>query len=273
MDGDGQMHECRAAGRFRKERMKPVVGDYVSFDAPTSTSTGYIREIKTRHNVLIRPPAANVDLQLILASPKQPAADLSLVDKLILQARFQDIEPVLCVNKADLFGNDAAELARRYSGACRSLSMSAETGQGVDELRSLIEKRTICFSGQSAVGKTTLLNRLCGESQLTGELSAKTERGRHTTRTAELFYSPQADAYIMDTPGFSVFDGIRLEPAEISQYYSDFAPYKDTCRFSSCLHRDEPDCGVKAAVEAGTIDAGRYKRYLDLVREEESKAW
>lgn len=273
MDESGQLNECRAAGRFRKEGVRPLVGDYVEFDPPTATSTGSIREILRRRNVLIRPPAANVDLQLILASPKQPGADLSLIDKLILQARFQNIEPVLVINKADLFPAQADDLVRQYEGACTALSISAATGQGTDVLDDLIKDRTICFSGQSAVGKTTLLNRLCGENQRTGDLSAKTERGRHTTRTAELFYSQQADAYIMDTPGFSVFDGVRIDPAGIAAYYRDFSPYADACRFSSCMHRNEPDCAVKAAVDRGEIDAGRYRRYLDLVQEEESKSW
>lgn len=272
-DDDGTVHECRAAGRFRKEGMKPVVGDYVTFDPQTATATGSIREIRQRDNILVRPPVANVDLQVIVTSPKQPAADPLLLDKLILQARAQNIEPVLCVNKADAFADEAQALADSFSGACRTLCISAAEGQGIGELEEVLSGRTSCFAGQSAVGKSTLLNRLCGENQLTGGLSAKTERGRHTTRTAELFYSKATDAYIMDTPGFSVFDSMQIEPRELAQYYKDFAPYLGDCRFSSCMHVNEPDCAVKDAVAHGRIDEGRYRRYLDLVREQENKTW
>lgn len=274
MAGDGgAVSECRAAGRFRKAGLRPLVGDYVAFDPPTATAAGSIREIQERRNTLLRPAAANIDTQLIVASPHQPAADLLLVDRLILQARANNIEPIVCVNKADLFADEAKSLAASYNGVCKALPISAEEGQGIDELSALLKNRTVCLAGQSAVGKSTLINRLCSVSQETGGLSAKTERGKHTTRSTELFYSPDLSAYILDTPGFSVFEGVRMEPRMISRYYADFAPFADKCRFASCLHRDEPECAVKQAVEEGAIDRGRYDRYLELLSEEEQKAW
>lgn len=267
------MHECRACGRFRKEGIRPLVGDCVAFDPPSETAAGSIREIEKRRNTLIRPPAANVDLEFIVACPKKPSPDLALIDKLIIQARFQNIEPVLCVNKCDLYGKEADELAAGYEGAVKTICISAAQGTGLDELMDLARGKTACFAGQSAVGKSTLLNALLGESQRTGTLSAKTDRGRHTTRTAQLFPAPIAGTYIMDTPGFSVFDGVRIDPHEIAEYLADFAPYAGKCRFSSCLHRDEPDCAIKEAVEQGRINPGRYERYLHLLAEEEERSW
>lgn len=272
-DSEHNVHECRAAGKFRKDGLKPLPGDFVDFDAPTATKAGLITEIAPRRNELIRPPAANIDMEIIVASLHQPAVDPLLVDKLILQARCQDIEPVLCINKMDLFPEEARELSASYNKACKTITISAQTGEGVDEIEKLVTGRTVCFAGQSAVGKSTLLNRLCGTDQMTGSLSAKTERGKHTTRSARLFYSPEINAYVMDTPGFSVFDGVRIDPSDVSRFYADFLPYLESCRFSSCLHRNEPDCAVKEALNHGKIDKGRYDRYLALLQEEENRTW
>lgn len=267
-DDAGRLHECRAVGRFRKDGLKPLVGDFVEFEPGTETATGVVQEIAPRHNVLVRPPVANLDLELIVASPRGPAVDKMLVDKLILQARYQGISPILCVSKADLYPEEARGLARSYDGACETVCLSAVTGEGMEHLQSVASGRTVGLAGQSAAGKTTLLNALCGTNRMTGGLSARTERGKHTTRSAELLYSPGLNAYFVDTPGFSVFDGVDLAPREISKHYADFVPYLDDCRFSSCVHDSEPDCAVREAVEKGDIDSGRYERYLRLLHSE-----
>lgn len=271
---DGKVHECRAAGRFRKDKIKPLIGDRVLIEPQTATATGSVREILPRTNTLTRPKAANVDILLIVVCPKEPNPDLGLVDKLILQARLQNVEPILCVNKADLDPQGTQAIRDSYAGVCKTVGISALNGSGMDELWALLENKTTCLAGQSAVGKSTLINQLCELSRETGGLSAKTERGKHTTRSVELFRSERANGYVLDTPGFSVFGAAAVEPAEIGKSYADFEPYIEQCAYPSCLHRDEPDCAVKNAVEEGKIDRGRYERYLNLLKErEEISKW
>lgn len=271
---DGKVHECRAAGRFRKEKIKPLIGDYVLIDPQTATATGSVREILPRANALTRPKAANVDILLIVVCPKEPNPDLGLVDKLILQARMQNVEPILCVNKVDLDPRAAQAIRNSYAGVCKTAGISALGGTGMDDLWTLLEGKTTCLAGQSAVGKSTIINQLCEQNRETGGLSAKTERGKHTTRSVELFRSERANGYVLDTPGFSVFGVANMEPTEIGKLYADFEPYIEQCAYPSCLHRDEPDCAIKKAVEEGRIDQGRYERYLDLLKErEETNKW
>lgn len=275
---DGARHECRARGRFRLDKITPLAGDYVLFTPQSEESDGFIEEILTRKNMLIRPPVANIDLLIIVLSAAKPKPDLLLADKLILQAELARIPTAICLNKTDAaddtaFADDLKNQYRCYP----FLMVSAATGAGMDGLKDMLRGRLSAFTGQSAVGKSSILNVL-GESLSlkTGELSKKVSRGKHTTRTSELLELPGLEAFAIDTPGFSIFDALDLEEARLSANYPEFAPYLQDCRFPSCLHANEPDCAVKAAVQEGHIHQKRYERYLELLnflKEKRSKQY
>ncbi len=267
-DGNGTVHECKARGRFRKEKMKPMVGDFVEFEDLTGYSS--IEEILPRRNAVKRPAVANIDRILLVLSAGKPAADLVLADKLLIQAEQNNIEPVVVINKTDADSERARELEEQY--ACYDTVLtSARNSEGIGGLKDRIRSMCVCLAGQSAVGKSSLVNRLDESFGLeTGGLSKKTDRGRHTTRQAELFYIRDCDAYIVDTPGFSMFE-MELEKKEIAGCYPEFRRFGKTCRFVSCMHDREPDCTVKQAVETGEINRERYERYLRIIHSLEEK--
>ncbi len=265
---DGALHECRARGRFRLDRITPLAGDNVLFTPQQGETDGFIEEILERSNILVRPPVANIDLLIIVLSASKPKPDLLLADKLILQAELARIHPAVCLNKTDAAADEAfaASLQEQYKSYPFYMA-SAATGAGMQEIKELLRGRLSAFTGQSAVGKSSLLNMLSGSLELkTGGLSKKVSRGKHTTRTSELLALPELDAFAIDTPGFSIFDALDLEETRLSAYYPDFAPYLDGCRFTSCLHGNEPDCAVKQAVREGHIHAERYERYLEILK-------
>ncbi len=262
---DGSLHECRACGRFRNENIKPLVGDFVEFSTQNGLEYGYVEDVFPRENELLRPPVANVDMMLLVVSATKPHIDFLLADKLLIQAERAGIEPVICVNKTETGGEAAAQIAAQYS-AYPLLCVSAMEKSGMAELAKAMECRCVCFTGQSAVGKSSLLNALDEALKLeVGGLSKKTDRGKHTTRVVELLYLPRLSAYIFDTPGFSMLTADGFAPEAVARGYREFAPYAEQCRFASCAHDKEPDCGVKRAVEAGEINRQRYERYLQLL--------
>lgn len=264
---DGTYAVCKARGLFRKLGKVPLPGDNVSITVDKK-SGGFITDIHPRINELIRPAVANIDVLLIVVSSSEPAPDLELADKLIVYCQKQGITPVLVINKCDEGENETSRVIRtQYEKAIPEiLTVSAETGYGSEDLRSAIAHRTVCLAGQSAVGKSSLINALLGLSLETGELSQKTERGRHTTRHAELLISP-GGGFIADTPGFSMLESVPMEPEEIPDAYAEFAEYKGSCRFTGCMHISEPDCAVKEALERGLINRSRYERYKKIVNE------
>ena len=263
---DGSRFTCRARGLFRKNGETPLPGDSVEFTVDRK-GEGYLKTILPRRNELIRPAAANVDKLLIVVSASEPLPDLELADKLLLYCRAQGIEPVLVINKCDSgVSEQCARIMKEYDGAgITILAVSAETGYGMEELEKLVTGCTLCMAGQSAVGKSSLLNRMLGLDLKTGGLSQKTERGRHTTRHAELLETPSG-GLIADTPGFSMLESIPLEPEEIPRLYPEFSEHGG-CRFLSCMHISEPDCEVKRAVAEGSISAERYARYVKIANE------
>ncbi|MCR5809687.1 MAG: ribosome small subunit-dependent GTPase A [Clostridiales bacterium] len=264
---DGKKCVCKARGLFRKNGQTPLPGDNVEFSF-NKKDGGYLISILPRENELIRPAVANIDLLLIVVSAQEPLPDLELADKLLLYCAKQRIEPVLVINKCDNGTNEsAASIIGQYDGAVdKIVCVSAETGYGMDALRELLMGRTICLAGQSAVGKSSMLNTLLGLELKTGELSAKTERGRHTTRHAELIPMPNG-TLIADTPGFSMLETVSVEPEEIPLMYRDFSEYSNGCRFVGCMHVSEPDCAVKEAVENGNVNRERYSRYVKILNE------
>lgn len=260
---------CKARGLFRKNGEVPMPGDNVEFSID-GKGQGFILRILPRKNALVRPAAANVDKLLIVLAATEPEPDLELADKLLLYCAKLNIVPIIVINKCDFGENETAQSIKRQYTSCGDppavVCVSAESGFGMDELRTMLTGDTICLAGQSAVGKTSMLNALLGLSRETGGLSAKTERGRHTTRHAELLELP-GGGLIADTPGFSMLESVPLEPEEIPCMYGEFAEYKGMCRFMGCMHLSEPDCAVKEAVAEGRIPPERYERYKKLVNE------
>lgn len=263
-DQDGRVHECKARGKFRKEKMTPMVGDIVEFVELEGYSL--IEQILPRRNFLLRPAVANVDSMLLVISAGKPAPDLFLCDKLLIQAGCAGIKPVVVINKSDENTAGIDRLANQYCGYYDTFVVSARTGAGIEALKKMISGLCVCFAGQSAVGKSSIINAIDPDfEQETGGLSKKTDRGKHTTRQAELLYVPAIHGYVVDTPGFSMYEIEGMQKNEISAHYPELQKFAGNCRFTSCLHDREPDCAVKDAVEAGEINKERYDRYLRII--------
>ena len=265
---------CRARGILRKAGNSPLTGDLVEISV--EKGKGMVERILPRKNHFIRPAVANVDALVVFAANVNPVTEPFLIDRVAAIAGDQNVDVYLCVNKCDL--DPAYDLVRIYEHAgFPVICTSAETGEGVQELRSLLEGKLTAFTGNSGVGKSSILNRLAPELKLeTGEVSEKLGRGRHTTRHVEL-YRLGEDTYVADTPGFSSFDTDQMELIlkENLQYaFPDFGSFIGKCRFDDCSHRKEPDCAVRAAVEAGGIEKSRYESYLKLYeKSSQIKAW
>ena len=255
---------CRARGILRKEGNSPLTGDLV--EITMERGKGMVEKILPRKNKFIRPAVANIDALVVFAANVNPVTEPYLIDRVAAIAGDQNVPVILCVNKCDL--DPAVDLVRVYEHAGFTvICTSAETGAGVDQLRQTIAGKLVAFTGNSGVGKSSILNRLAPELNLaTGEVSEKLGRGRHTTRHVEL-YRLGENTYVADTPGFSSFDTDQMDVIlkENLQYaFPDFGPYIGKCRFDDCSHRKEPDCAVLAAVTAGQIEKSRYDSYLKL---------
>ena len=260
----GKVISCRARGILRKEGNSPLTGDMV--EITVERGKGMVEKILPRKNHFIRPAVANVDALVVFAANVNPVTEPFLIDRVAAIAGDQEVPVILCVNKCDL--DPAIDLVRIYEKAGFTIiCTSAETGEGVEQLRRLLDGKLTAFTGNSGVGKSSILNRLCPELALpTGEVSEKLGRGRHTTRHVEL-YKLGEDTYVADTPGFSSFDTDQMEVIlkENLQYaFADFGPYIGKCRFDDCSHRKEPGCAVREACDAGEIEKTRYDSYLRL---------
>ena len=255
---------CRARGILRKEGNSPLTGDMV--EITVERGKGMVEKILPRKNSFVRPAVANVDALVVFAANVNPVTEPFLIDRVAAIAGDQEVTVYLCVNKCDL--DPALDLVRIYENAGFAvICTSAETGEGVEELRQLLQGKLTAFTGNSGVGKSSILNRLCPELALpTGEVSEKLGRGRHTTRHVEL-YRLGDNTYVADTPGFSSFDTDQMDVIlkENLQYaFPDFGRYIGRCRFDDCSHRKEPGCAVREAWEAGQIESTRYDSYLKL---------
>ena len=255
---------CRARGILRREGHSPLTGDVAEISI--EGGKGMVEKLLPRKNSFVRPAVANVDALVIFAANVNPVTEPFLIDRVAAIAGDQEVPVYLCVNKCDL--DPAENLVRTYVHAgFPVICTSAETGEGVEQLRSLLRGKLTAFTGNSGVGKSSILNRLAPELALaTGEVSQKLGRGRHTTRHVEL-YDLGEETYVVDTPGFSSFDTDQMDVIlkENLQYaFPDFGPFLGGCRFDDCTHRKEPDCAVRAAVAAGDIEKSRYDSYLRL---------
>jgi len=267
IEQEGVIHACKARGLFRLKKVTPMVGDWVGFEPAQGKEDGRIVDILPRSNAMKRPAVANVDLNIIVIAAGEPQPDFLLVDRLLALAEEAELATALCVNKADQVEAEVlADYRRQYRHLKQVFFTSQEDADSLQPLREAIAGKTVCFSGQSGVGKSTLINALAGHAMEVGSISEKTRRGRHTTRHAELL--PLEDGgYVVDTPGFSLLEIDLMDPSHLAEFYPDFAPYHDKCRFIGCLHDREPDCAVKEAVEEDIIDSKRYRRYCLLLQD------
>ena len=265
---------CRGRGSLRKGGQSPLTGDMVTITV--EGGKGMVEKILPRQNRFVRPAVANVDALVIFAANVNPVTEPFLIDRVAAIAGAQGVEVYICINKCDL--DPAVDLVRIYQNAGFSvIRASAETGEGVETLRSLINGKLVAFTGNTGVGKSSMLNRLCPQLELaTGEVSEKLGRGRHTTRHVEL-YPLGEDTYVADIPGFSSFDTEQMDVIlkENLQYaFPDFANHLGGCQFHDCSHRAEPGCAVRQAVEAGEIEKSRYDSYLRLYeKSSQIKLW
>ncbi len=266
--------ECKARGRFRKEKITPLVGDWVQYSM--EGKKGVIEEILPRKNSFVRPAVANLDMLIVLAANVNPITEPFLLDRITAIAGNQGVPVVILVNKCDL--DPGCNLVEIYTKAgYHVISTSAATGEGVVELQQAICGKTVAFTGNSGVGKSSILNSLAPRLELqVGEVSQKLGRGRHTTRHVELF--PLEDGTIVaDTPGFSSFDTERMDlilKENLHYAFPDFAPYVGKCQFHDCAHIKEPNCAVLQAVEAGEISKSRHDSYCRLYEKaKEIREW
>ncbi len=270
-----ELLSCKARGKFRLDGTSPLVGDRV-FCSPDGAGGARVDRVAERRNWFVRPAVANVDALVFVAANVNPITDPFLIDRVSVIAAEADCELIVCVNKTDL---DRGEQLRRIYGRAGFpvVATSAQTGDGIEALRSLLRGKISAFTGNSGVGKSSLLNRLLpGVSVPTAQVSEKLGRGKHTTRHVELFRLEE-NTYIADTPGFASFELEMMKPIpkEQLQYdFPEFSPYLGNCRFQDCSHRREPDCAVREAVSAGAIDENRYRSYLRLYElSAQQKSW
>ena len=270
-DAAGEEFTLRCKKKFRRMKLSPLVGDELLFTPGSGEEHGWLEEILPRTSECLRPPVANVGLLLIVVAPV-PEPDLLLVDRMMVRARAQQMDMLLVINKCDLDESLADELRAQYAGAeVPVMPVSARSGKGLVELKAMMGSRLCCLTGQSGVGKSTLLNALFGLELETGEISRKIQRGKNTTRHAELLM--RDGMRVLDTAGFSLLelDG-QMEPITLKDYYPEFADHEGECRFEPCFHDREPGCSVTAAVNEGTIHPERVARYRELLAEVK-QAW
>ena len=265
--------ECRARGRFRLDKCIPLVGDNVKYTT-TEPGKGILTSILPRKNSFIRPPLANIDKMVIIASGTVPVTDTYLIDRMTVIAENSSCEPVICINKADI--NTADRIYNIYSDVgFATVRTSAKTGEGIDKLVEVIHNSTCAFTGNSGVGKSSILNAIEPDFRISvGDISKKLGRGRHTTRHVEL-YPLRCGALIADTPGFSAFDSGHIDAKENLHFlFPEFQPYIGKCQFHDCAHIKEPGCSVLDAVSASRIHKSRHDSYVRLYEQaHEYKAW
>jgi ribosome biogenesis GTPase len=264
---DGTAYTCKARGKFRVDKVTPLPGDRVEFEA-SSEQEGYMLAVLPRKNSFTRPAVANVDQLVIVMAASAPKPDLLLTDRLLLDCERRGVMPLLVLNKCD--ERDEAlikDIIDQYAPAgYRLIVASAHEGDGLDTLKDALFNKVSCFTGQSAVGKTSLLNALLPELDLpVGDLSKKIERGKNTTRHAELV--PAYGGAVADTPGFSLLEMSELKPEELSHFYPEMKKHLGECYFTACMHITEPDCAVKSLLGTNELSRGRYERYCELTKE------
>ncbi len=275
VEADGEIYECKARGIFRKNGIMPLPGDRVEIEAGSDIKENTIDAISDRKNFLKRPPVANIDRLFIVTSVCEPNPSTLIIDRLTAIAEQKEIEPLIVITKCDL--DDPSQLRGIYEKTgIRTFCISKDSEESVEEIRDALRGRISAFTGNTGVGKSTLLNRIApGLSVETGDISKKLGRGRHTTRHVELY--PVCDGYVADTPGFSALDieaGEFIHKDDLQFCFREFLPHLGKCRFSSCAHVNDKGCSVIEAVENEEISRSRHESYVSLYNEaKEIKDW
>ncbi len=270
---------CKARGIFKQQGIKPAPGDQVDFEIIEGNDDSLITGILPRKNCFIRPFVANVDCFAVVTAVHRPAPVQALIDKLLIMAEQADTDIVICINKCDLAENTAKASGRKARESLETLRsiyepvypvvlLEKDDPAGIEELRRLIQGKRTALAGASGVGKSTILNRLLrSEHMETGEISEKTQRGKHTTRHAELFPLDEEGTGIFDTPGFTSFSLAEMEPEQLQHCFPEIRDCPGTCRYDNCLHAAEPECRIKEAVRQGRFGQARYDSYLSMLKE------
>lgn len=262
-----KVYKCLARGKFKKEKISPLVGDEVEFTITNSEKQeGVIEQILPRKNELKRPKMANLTQLILVVSMKMPSPDLLLLDKQLVFAEFMGLKATIVLNKVDLEDKEEIDrIAKLYEDiGYKIIQTNAKEGIKVEEIKALLEGETTAFAGNSGVGKSTLINSIF-EQELTqeGDISDKNQRGKNTT-TSTTLYKYKENSYIADTPGFSTFEINEIPKEDLCHYFVEFVPYLDKCEFQGCSHIKEENCGVKEALEAGKISSQRYENYIKI---------
>lgn len=272
VEADGESYQCRARGNFRKKGLSPLVGDRVKFQVENKTD-GYINELLPRKNALVRPPVANIDQVLVVMSAKEPEFSLNLIDKFLVIIEGYNIDPALIITKKDLLAADDTkriEEALQYYRAIGYPTYFISNLEDQGSLTSTLVDGINVLSGQSGVGKSSMINAMIPESKLeTGVISNALNRGKHTTRHVELIQT--GEGYIADTPGFSALDFTHIDKYSLKNCFPEFREREQDCKFRECLHINEPGCSVKEAVDANIILKTRYEHYLQMMNEIETR--
>ena len=270
------IYRCRARGVFRALGVKPLVGDDVEIEVTDTVSVpmeGNVTRLLPRKNELVRPNVANVDQALLIFAITHPAPSYNMLDRFLITMNQRGLPAILCFNKQDLATEEEIrELRQTYeSCGCKVLFVSVLSPETLGELRQILEGKTTVLTGPSGVGKSTLINTVIpGARMQTGELSRKISRGKNTTRHVELL-AAGGDTYLVDTPGFTSLYLMDMEAEELRHYYPEFEKHEGKCRFGGCVHRKEPGCAVREALEAGKISRIRYENYCELYEEIRSR--
>ena len=264
--GQEELLSCRLRGRIKRNKGAVVTGDYVEYQM-LEDGTGVIESCLPRRTLLKRPAVANIDQVLITFAARQPDLNELLLNRFLVLAEWSGIpEIVICINKCDLLEEKADFLQDYVQAGYKLLMVSAQEGQGIQELKNLLTGRVTVFAGPSGVGKSSLLNAVDSNLELaTGKISDKIKRGKHTTRAACLLPLPEGGT-VVDTPGFSAAELENIDKAQLAHYFPEFRPYIEKCYYNTCTHSHEPDCAVKEAVEAGAICQARYEAYLNILQ-------